>query len=501
MPPQLALVLCIVCVLFLLRHERRRSAAHVSDASWIPTLWMLAIASKPLGIWFGSAGDAESGSELDRLVLAALGLAAVAVLVRRRFEWQGALRQHWWLLALLAYMLASTSWSDITSIAVRRWLRDAIVLIMALVIMSEPHPRQALESIVRRSAYILLPFSLLLIKYYPSLGREYGRWSGGLMWIGVTLHKNSLGRLCVVASFFLMWALYRRWKEGTPAGSRHSASADASVLLLGLFLLKGSDDSYSATSIATFASGIAAFGGLLWLRKSRLLVPQLGLAALVTVLVAFGVSAPILGGSNLVGVSSTMGRDETLTGRTQTWAELMPMVEKRPLLGYGFGSFWTTERRNFYRMSHGHNGYLDILLDQGAVGLALYTAWLLSCARALHRAFAADREWSILAICFLLMTLVSNITESALNSLSEHMTALVVLVSMVVPYGTVRSSCRPHFGLRVHVPQKRHVGGAPPQSFPSENRRAVRILHRGCGQRRQRVRTRHGAPPSAGPAG
>ena len=67
---------------------------------------------------------------------------------------------------------------------------------------------------------------------------------------------------------------------------------------------------------------------------------------------------------------------ETLTGRTDTWAELVPVVMSRPLFGCGFGSFWTTARREFYEMSHGHNGYLDTVLELGFVGLAFYVAWL-----------------------------------------------------------------------------------------------------------------------------
>lgn len=48
----LALLVCTTFVLFLLRLERRESAG-VSAALWIPALWMLAIASKALAIWFG----------------------------------------------------------------------------------------------------------------------------------------------------------------------------------------------------------------------------------------------------------------------------------------------------------------------------------------------------------------------------------------------------------------------------------------------------------------
>ena len=262
------------------------------------------------------------------------------------------------------------------------------------------------------------------------------------MWIGVTVHKNTLGRLCLVSAFFLLWALYRRWRERAPAGGRYQGWADASVLLIALFLLKGDAGAYSATSIGTLAVGIAFFLGLAWVRKLKLPVPQAGLLALVIFLIGFGVSAPFLGGSNVATFSSAFGRKETLTGRTETWAELVPVVKRQPLLGSGFGSFWTTARRQFYEMSYGHNGYLDILLELGAVGLAFYAAWLLSCARKFHGALAEDYDWGSLAICFLLMVVVYNVTESALGSLGEQMTAVVVLASLVVPYEPIRAPRR-----------------------------------------------------------
>jgi len=111
----------------------------------------------------------------------------------------------------------------------------------------------------------------------------------------------------------------------------------------------------------------------------------------------------------------------------------LPARTQQPLLGYGFGSFWTDARRQLYDIPTAHNGYLDILLELGEAGLAFYTAWLLSCARQLHRALVLDYEWASLGICLLLMSLIYNVTESALNSLTEYMTAMVVLASVVVP--------------------------------------------------------------------
>lgn len=431
MPPPLALLLCTVFVLVLLRTERRMSAG-VSKAMWIPTVWMLLIASKPLGIWFGTSGDAEAGSPLDRLVLSGLGLAGVVVLARRHFDAACALRENKWLVVLLGYMLVSTLWSDITFIAFKRWIRDAIVVIMALVILSESNPRLGLESVLRRAIYVLIPFSIVLIKYYPALGVDYGRWSGLQMWIGMTVHKNTLGRLCLVAAFFLLWTLYQRWRRRDGVVDRHQIFGDVWVLAVAVYLLKGAENAYSATSIATFAVGTVTLLGLAWLRRQQLQLPKTGLLTLVVFLIGFGVSAPFVGGSNVAVFSSALGRNETLTGRTDTWVELVPVVQRQPLLGVGFGSFWTTDRRTFYEMSHGHNGYLDILLELGVVGLAFYVVFLLSCANRLHEALSEHYDWASFGICLLVMTLLYNVSESALNSFAEQMTAVVLLASLAV---------------------------------------------------------------------
>ena len=107
----------------------------------------------------------------------------------------------------------------------------------------------------------------------------------------------------------------------------------------------------------------------------------------MTLLIGFGVSAPFLGGSNVAVFSSSLGRDDTLTGRTDTWAQLVPVVMSQPLFGCGFGSFWTTARRDFYEMSHGHNGYLDVLLELGLWALVLHCVAVAS-ARKLHGTLA-----------------------------------------------------------------------------------------------------------------
>jgi len=395
---------------------------------------MLIVASRPLTTWpfvsgYSTQGN-EAGSDLDRWVLTALALAAVIVLLYRRIDLWGSLRAHKWLLLLLAYMFVSTFWSEITLIAIKRWARELIFLVMALVIMSEVDPRHALASLLRRTAYVLVPFSVVLIKYFPLAGRAYGNWSGIQMWTGVTGQKNHLGRLCMISIFFLLWSLYKRWRERPRLdGGRYKGWADVAVIAIALYLLVGSD---SSTALATLALGAVIFLGLRLFRKWKLAVPQAGLLALVIFLIAFGVSTPFLGGANVANYANWLGRDNTLTGRTEVWAAVLPAREQRPLLGYGLGSFWTDARRLLYDIPTAHNGYLDILLELGEAGLGLYAIWLLSCARQLHRTLEQDYGWASLGICILVMALVYNITESALNTFTEQMTVVPALITLVL---------------------------------------------------------------------
>ena len=142
MSPTGALVLCTGFVLFLLRLERKQ-AVGVSPALWIPTIWMLYAASKPLASWFaGSAqiagGEIDSGSPLDRNFLTVLLVLGLLVLARRRFAWFCVIKEHGWLMLLLGFMLLSVLWSDIPYVSFKRWIRDFQVVIMGLLVLSEP---------------------------------------------------------------------------------------------------------------------------------------------------------------------------------------------------------------------------------------------------------------------------------------------------------------------------------------------------------------------------
>lgn len=270
MPPKLALLLCTAIVIILLRVEEKNGPI-VSGRLWVPTIWLLYTASKPLAVWFQLEGVSfESGSPVDRYFLVILLCWALFVLGQAKTDWCTRIKRNNWLMLAFGYMLVSILWSDIPFISLKRWIREVVAVIMALVVATERDSRQATQRLIRRTTYILVPFSLLLIKYFPDYGVDYDRWNGALMWVGVTLQKNSLGRLCLISAFFLIWALVRAKRTADTRGARSQTCADLIVLFLTLWILKGPGTAYSATGIASLLSGLATFVCLLWGKREKL---------------------------------------------------------------------------------------------------------------------------------------------------------------------------------------------------------------------------------------
>lgn len=423
----LALLFCTIFVLFLLRLDRKQSPA-VSGVLWIPTIWMLSIAIKPLSNWFGNAGHVNEGSVLDRSFLIVLLLIGFFLLIKRRFYWSRAIKENIWLILLISYMLVSILWADILFIAFKRWIRELVALIMAFLVLTERNPRKAVECIFRRIIYICIPFSLLLVKYYPGYGIAYN-WGGDQMWIGVTLQKNGLGRLCLIAAFFIIWTFIRRWQGRDTFAVKYQTYAEMVLLIFTLWLLKGpSIGAMSATGVTSLSFGLMAFACLLWMKKCKIYLGTITLQVIIATVIVFGTTAVFTGGSAVGSFTSTVGRDKTLTGRTEIWAELLPVAMLHPFEGYG--GFWTQATRDKHGLSEAHSGYLDIILDYGFVGLMFFSMFLLSSCWKAQRILSYDYDWGSLWICYLLMAVIHNITETSFDSLTSHLTAILLFMAV-----------------------------------------------------------------------
>lgn len=430
LPSILALLLGIGFIIHLLYLDHQQFP-EASLGLWIPTIWLLTVSTKALGTWFGTTGSfvMEEGSSLDRNFLLILMGIAIIMLIRRRPSLAEILQENVWLIVLFAFMLISISWSQVPFISLKRWMREVIAIIMGLVITTEKDPRRAIETVVRRTVYILIPLSIVLIKYYPRYGVDYVGWSGMTMWIGVTDQKNEFGQLTCFAAFFLIWSLWRRRGRTDSQKIRYLKITDLAVLAIALYLTKGAEAGYSATSLVMLVFGLLLYAGLLWLKKKGKIVSQSAVTTFIGFLVLYGTLTPLVGRLPVVDITSSLGRDSTLTERTINWAALVPSATAKPLLGHGVGGFWTTVRVGRYYFP-AHNGYLEVILVLGFIGLLIVSFYLLSSARKAWVLLTGEYDWGVLWICWLAMALLNNITESSLNSFANLLMAVPLWLAL-----------------------------------------------------------------------
>jgi hypothetical protein len=136
-------------------------------------------------------------SPIDRLVFVILLAAGIIVLIHRRARTIVLLRANWPVALYFSYCLLSVLWSDFPDVAFKRWTKAIGDLVMVLIVITDAKPVAALTRFLSRVGFILLPLSLLLIKYFD-LGREYDVFIGVPMNTGDTTNNNYCGVIAFV---------------------------------------------------------------------------------------------------------------------------------------------------------------------------------------------------------------------------------------------------------------------------------------------------------------
>jgi len=361
-------------------------------------------------MWLGFGGTENTleGSPLDALVFFILILAAFITLSRRSLNWSVVIAENWPIFLFYAFLLISVLWANSSFISFKRWFKEFGSIAVILVILTDPRPQQALRAVFVRCACLLLPLSLVFIRYFPSVGRFYTR-SGGLEATGVTTQKNSLGLLCLVCGLVLLWDwLELRKEQRSSKAMRLETKIHFGLLLLALYLLHLSDSKTSLVCLL-FGAAIIIATRLAFFRKQPHL---LGMAALSVVLMFWVLDQTVGVKENVV---AGLGRDMTFTGRTDVWRELLNL-HTDPLLGVGFMSFWDDERYQSQLpewVAHSaHNGYLEEYLAGGWVGIFFLTVMLLFSGWRINKAVGRDGDYGAFRLAIFYVFLIGNFSES-----------------------------------------------------------------------------------------
>ena len=397
--------------LFVLDREK---GARTSWALWIPVLWMLAASSRNLSEWlqFGAPVDPGEnvyleGNPVDRNFMTALMVLALLVLIRRWSRVQTILRANIPVLLFFGYCALSATWSEFSDVSIKRWIRGMGDVLIVLVVLSEEDWLAAVKRFLSRNAFLLLPISLLFIKYYPLLGRQYSRWDGAMSWTGVTNGKNGLGMICWVYGLASVWRFTMAHLDKKTPGRKRLLAAHAILIGLAFFLVQKAN---SKTSLACLClAGLVIFlAARPSVRRNAILVHGIVVGVLA---VAF--CALFLG----IGLSA-LGRDPTLTGRSEIWHLVLGMAAN-PLVGTGYESFWLGKRLEFMRsiylnfVNQSHNGYIETYLNLGWLGIALLTGIIVTGYARILRALQRREQSANLRLGYLVATLIYNLTEAS----------------------------------------------------------------------------------------
>jgi O-antigen ligase len=246
---------------------------------------------------------------------------------------------------------------------------------------------------------------------------------------GIFSQKNVLGR--VMALSVVVWLLY----AGDYRRHRWFALACAAISL-GLLVLSNSKSALLVCLTLLLLLGLAVVTRI---RNS-------GALTILSVLVlAMGGAAIGLIGSPDVALDA-LGRNVTLSGRTDLWQLVVAQIQERPWLGYGYGGFWMGwdgPSRQIWAATDwfppsSHNGFLDAMLDVGAVGLVLLLASLIGSARrALALIIKQDTFVSLFPMIFISYFVLSNITETAALTYNTILWMLLVTLAIQLRGGEI----------------------------------------------------------------
>ncbi|HEY6445622.1 MAG TPA: O-antigen ligase family protein [Acidobacteriaceae bacterium] len=306
-----------------------------------------------------------------------------------------------WVVLAAGLAIASTAWSLDPTLTLRRSIPFALAALFGLYFAVRfPASRQL--AILRLAMIAVALATVALVVLAPSLALDHTPGHAA-DWQGVFTQKNACGRIMVLATAVILF------------GPRISPARAASLALF-VFVLVMSG-SRGAWIIEAAILLLAPVLHLAHRSGSRF---RLLLGAAAPVVVAISSVASVL---YLPPLLRLLGRDPTLSGRTAIWAQVAHFIFQRPWFGYGYDAFWRgmtgpsleIDAAVHFIVEHAHNGFLEIALELGLAGLALFLASWFDAWRRLWPLWHAGNLAPIaFPIAFLLLIALYDIDENTL---------------------------------------------------------------------------------------
>lgn len=426
-----------------------RHSLMIAGMVWTLVVLMIVPEGFDYRILLDASAPASGGLLSRALWLGLLAAAGAIILWRASLGWQLLRSLNPFLLLFVALAVASVVWSIEPLFTARRDLRLlTIVLVCIAFSLTSWHARR-LQNVVRPALTIMLLGSIVFGIAAPGLAihHELAPELAGA-WRGLTNHKNTFGALACAALVF--------WLHGWLAGDVRRLHALCGCTLAATCLW------LSRSSTASIAAATAIVALLLLMLSPRSLRPYLNLAVGVaaTGLVVFAVAVlRLIPGLEILLTPITLltGMDLTFTGRAEIWAIIVERIHQNPLLGVGYGAYWTGPvaqspsyefvwRMGSFYPGSSHNGYLDVANDLGSAGLVCLLGYLAVHVHQSLRVLAADKAQGALFVALFVQQATVNLSESHWFSVLSLQFVLMTLATTALARLLLEQRLRAHFG-------------------------------------------------------
>lgn len=450
MNSQIATIAYILGIWLLFRLDRDIQAK-TSAALWIPVAWLFLNSSRPVTLWLAALGIGSpgtitttanqyiDGSPTERFVYTSLVIAGFAVLLSGRRHVGRLLQRNIPIALFFFYCLLSCIWSDYPFVTLKHWTKGIGDLVMVLIVLTDSEPEVAVKRFLTRVGFLVLPLSVLFVKYFPALGRDYNVWTWTPMWCGVSVGKNGLGMICLIFGLGSVWRFLRAYGSEKGSERRRHLIAHSILIVTAMWLLWMAN---SMTSLSCFLLGSSLMLAVKFGKLARK-------PAVTHLMIAVMVAAPIivLFFDSSGTVVQSLGRDPTITGRVGIWHVVLSVAES-PLFGAGYESFWLGNRlekiwtNSMPGLQEAHNGYLEMYLTLGWIGITFLAILIVTGYRNVIRAFRQDPERNSIRLAYFLVGVIYNLSEAGFRMM-DPVWILFLLAIIAVPEHPVQEGLPP----------------------------------------------------------
>lgn len=362
--------------------------------------------------------------------LGLLAFSTVIVLWRARLAWLELRALNSFFVAFLVLVPLSALWSIDPAATTNRYVSVLSTVDVCLAFTLLGWTRTRFQDVVRPVVTALLVASIIWGILNPRYAIEIGEGTLKNSWRGLTAQKNQFGMLSSFGVLFWMHAWFN-----------HEKKSQVALPFMGMsfvcVLLSRSSTALLATTLSTL------FMLMVMVAPSNLrrFMPYIVSSFAVLVVVYALAVLNIIPGMNLLldPIAELSGKDLTFSNRAVIWDIIKEHIQRAPLLGSGYGAYWTGPvpsspsytfmGRMYFYPSQSHNGYLEIVNDLGFVGLICLLGYLVSWVYQSLQLMKFDRGQGMLFLALFFQQAITNLSESTWLAVNSAFALAVVTLA------------------------------------------------------------------------